>query len=89
MNEAMFYGLFFTGILINYLVKLNLESKGDKLERSNMREGVIMGVSAYLLYQTLVLPEISTQARIVDLILGILSLTLGAAFFMKGRVRRE
>ena len=50
MNEGLFYGLFFTGILINYGVKLNLESKGSKLERSTVREGLIMGVSAYLLY---------------------------------------
>jgi hypothetical protein len=47
MNEGLFYGLFFTGILINYVVKLRLESKGSKLERSTVREGLIIGVSAY------------------------------------------
>jgi hypothetical protein len=87
MNEGLFYGLFFTGILINYLVKLSLESKGSKLERSIIREGLIMGISAYLLYQTIVSPETSTQARVVDSVLGLLSLIAGGVFFVKGRMR--
>jgi hypothetical protein len=89
MNEGLFYGLFFTGILLNYAVKLNIESKGNKLERSNLREGLIMGVSAYLLYQTFVFPEISTQARVVDSMLGFSSLIAGGVFFVKGRLKRD
>lgn len=85
MNEGLFYGLFFTGILSNYLVKLNLESKGSKLERSTVREGLIMGVSAYLLYQTILSSEISTQTRVIDTILGLSSLIAGGLFFVKGR----
>jgi hypothetical protein len=89
MNEGMFYGLFFIGILTNYIIKLNLERKGNRLERNNIREGMIMGVSAYLLYQTLVIPDISTQTRAIDSVLGVLSLALGAVFFMRGRPRRD
>lgn len=89
MNEGLFYGLFFTGILINYVVKLNLESKGNKLERSNIREGVIMGVSAYLLYQALVLQGIPIHVKVIDTVLGLASLIAGGAFFVKGRQKRE
>lgn len=45
MDQAVFYGLFFTGIVFNYAVKLHLENRGGKLERSNIRDGIIMGVS--------------------------------------------
>jgi uncharacterized membrane protein YagU involved in acid resistance len=89
MNEGLFYGLFFTGILLNYAVKLNLECKGKILERSNLREGAIMGVLAYLLYQTIVFPEMSTQARVIDSVLGLSSLIAGGVFFVKGRLRRD
>ena len=89
MNEGVFYGLFFMGILTNYILKLNLENKGNRLERSIIREGIIMGVSAYLLYETMAIPEISTQARVIDTMLGILSLALGAVFFVKGKLRRD
>jgi hypothetical protein len=85
MNEDLFYGLFFTGILLNYAVKLNLEGKGKILERSNLKEGAIMGVSAYLLYQTVVFPEMSTQARVIDSVLGLSSLITGGVFFVRGR----
>jgi hypothetical protein len=89
MNEGLFYGLFFTGILINYVVKLSLESKGSKLERSTVREGLIMGVSGYLLYQTIVFPEMSIQAKVVVTILGFSSLIAGVVFFVKGRRDKE
>ena len=85
MNEGLFYGLFFTGILINYGVKLNLESKGSKLERSTIREGLIMGVSAYLLYQTIVFPEMPIPSRVIDTLLGFSALIAGGVFFVKGR----
>ena len=87
MNEGMFYALFFIGILTNYIVKLNLENKGTALERNNVREGIITGVSAYLLYQVVVIPDISTQTKVIDLLLGILSLALAVIFFVKGRHR--
>ena len=89
MNEGLFYGVFFTGIILNYLVKLTIESKGNKLERHNLREGIIMGVSAYLLYQTFVFPEISSQARVIDTILGMSALVAGAVFFIKGKLRSD
>jgi hypothetical protein len=89
MNEGMFYGLFFTGILLNYAVKLNIESKGNKLDRSNLREGIVMGVSAYPLYQTIVVTEISTQARVIDSALGLSSFIAGGVFFVNGRLRRD
>jgi hypothetical protein len=89
MNEGLFYGMFFTGILINYAVKLNLESKGKKLERSTAREGLIMGVSAYLLYQVFVFPEMSTRLKVIDSILGLLSIIAGGIFFIKGRRDRK
>ena len=89
MNEGLFYGLFFTGILINYVVKLRIESKGSKLERSTVREGLIAGVSAYLLYQTIVFPEMPIQSRVVVTILGLSSLIAGGVFFVKGRLRRD
>ena len=89
MNEGLFYGLFFTGILINYVVKLRLESKGSKLERSTVREGLIMGVSAYLLYQAIVFPEMSIQAKVVVTLLGLSSLMAGGIFFVKGRRDKE
>jgi hypothetical protein len=87
MDEGLFYGLFFLGIIINYTVKLNLESKGKRLERSNLREGMIMGVSVYLLYQTLLFPEIPTQAKAIDTILGLAALVAGAVFFIKGKAK--
>ncbi len=89
MNEGLFFCLIFTGILLNYAVKLNIEFKGKILERSNLREGAIMGVSAYLLYQTIVFPEMSTQARVIDSVLGLSSLIAGGVFFVKGRLRRD
>jgi hypothetical protein len=48
-----------------------------------------MGISAYLLYQTVVSPEMSTQARVIDFVLGLLSLIAGGVFFVKGRLRRD
>jgi hypothetical protein len=87
MNEGLFYGLFFTGILLNYVLKLNLERKGSKLERSNLREGLVLGVTAYLFYQASVHPEISGWVRAIDLVLGILSVAAAALFFLKGRLR--
>ncbi len=89
MNEGTFYGLFFIGILTNYIIKFNLERKGNRLERNFIREGIIMGVSAFLLYQTLVFPDISTQARVIDTMLGLLSLAVAVTFFIKGRRRRD
>lgn len=89
MDEGIFYGLFFAGILLNYVLKLNLEKKGNTLARSNVREGVIMGVSTYLLYQVLVLPGIPTPGRVVDALLGVGSLIAGGIFFVKGRLRRD
>lgn len=86
MDEGIFYGLFFTGILINYSLKLHLESKGSKLERSNIREGIIMGVSAYLLYQTVAFPGIPIPGRVIDAILGLSALIAGGFFFIKGRL---
>ncbi len=44
-----------------------------------------MGVSAYLLYQTILSSEISTQTRVIDTILGLSSLIAGGLFFVKGR----
>jgi hypothetical protein len=89
MNEGLFYGLFFTGIIINYIAKLNLESKGNRLARNNVREGLIMGVSAYLLYQTLVVPEIMVRVRVIDAILGLSALITGAVFFIKGKLKGD
>jgi hypothetical protein len=89
MNEGLFFCLFFTGILLSCAVKLNIECKGKMLERSNLREGAIMGISAYLLYQTIVFPEMSTQARVIDSILGLSSLITGGVFFVKGRLMQD
>jgi hypothetical protein len=89
MDEGVFYGLFFTGILLNYVVKLNLENKGDRLKRSNIREGVIMGVSAYILYQAIVFPGIPIHGRSIDTVLGLSSLIAGGVFFVKGRLRQD
>ncbi len=87
MNEGLFYGLFFTGILLNYVLKLKLERKGSKLERSNLREGLVMGVTAYLFYQASVHSEIFGWVRAIDLVLGILSVSAAALFFLRGRLR--
>ena len=86
MDEGIFYGLFFTGILINYSLKLHLENKGSRLERGNIREGIIMGVSAYLLYQTMALPEIPFPGRVIAAILGLAALVAGGVFFVRGRL---
>jgi len=50
MNEGLFYALFFTGTLINYAVKLNLESRGHKLACNSLREGATIIVWSYLFY---------------------------------------
>lgn len=85
MDQAVFYGLFFTGIVFNYAVKLHLDNKGGNLERSNIREGIIMGVSAYLLYQTMAFPGIPIHGRIIDAVLGLAALITGGVFFIRGR----
>jgi hypothetical protein len=85
MNEGVFYGLYFIGILLNYGFKLKIEREGNRVERSNLREGVITGVTAYLFYQSLVVPGIAIHVRVLDAMLGLLSLVAGGVFFIKGK----
>lgn len=83
MQEGMFYGVYFVIILFTYVVKLRLEKEGYKAARSYVREGVISGVTIYLLYQTLMLHGISTRMKVVDGVLGISALVAGAVFFLR------
>ncbi len=89
MEEGTIYCLFFAGVLFNYIIKLRLENGGHTVGRSNAREGVVCGISAYLLYQILVQPEIPIHLRITGVILGLSSLLIGAFFFLQGRWRQK
>lgn len=85
MDEGRVYALYFLAILFNYGMKLKLERGGKKVPRNNIREGIITGVSLYLLYQSIVLPRIVLHIKVIDIILGISALAAGAIFFLKDK----
>jgi hypothetical protein len=86
MDEGIFYGLFFGALLFNYHTKLKLEREGAKVERSNVREGILCGLCSYTLYQAITLASIPTAAKVVDTLLGIAALAACCFFFLKGRL---
>ncbi len=89
MDEGVIYGLYFAAILFNYVMKLKIERGGHGVQRSNVREGVVSGLTIYLIHQVLTLPGIAMYVRVIDTVLGGLSLAAGGAFFIKGRLRPD
>ena len=85
MDEAMVYGLFFAAVLYNYVMKLRLERQGTRVERSTPREGIIFGLTAYMLYQAIQLPGIPPAVMTLETVLGASSLVAGTVFFMRAR----
>jgi hypothetical protein len=83
MDEGTFYGLCFLIFIFNHATKIYFERKGKGIRRSPVREGVFLGITVYLLGVVLTHPGLSTFARIVDTILGLIAAGAGAYFFVR------
>jgi hypothetical protein len=83
MDEGTFYGLCFLIFLFNSVTKIILERQGKNIRRSPVKDGIFLGITIYLLGVVLTHPTLSTFARVVDTILGLITAGAGAYFFLK------
>lgn len=85
MDDDLIYGVYFTVILFNYIVKMWIERKGTAIPRSVAREGIITGFTVYMLYRALAIPEVPPHMRVVYAILGVSACLAAAVFFITGK----
>jgi hypothetical protein len=83
MDEATFYGLCFAIFLFNSITKIILDRKGKGIRRSPVKDGIFLGITIYLLGVVLTHPTLSTFAKVVDTILGLIAAGAGAYFLFK------
>jgi uncharacterized membrane protein YccC len=83
MDEGIFYGLCFLIFLFNSVTRIIFERKGKSIRRNPVRDGLFLGITIYLLGIVITHPTLSTFARVMDTILGLITAGAGAYFFFR------